>query len=174
MGRAARYAQQIAGMNFDGDDFVLPMIRQTQEENAAARKNETDFIFGVSVFLVKAGEHGVQVGRLWMHIDDVRRPVATTPLQFFNLDSIRREHVLGRSIRSHARKVPMLVFNAQPRQVIADRGFVFDDLVVCGKTKDSHKCSSSYVRPRIGFTISGLGSRRRRSSTSNRNSSASK
>jgi hypothetical protein len=100
------------------------MILEVQEENAAAGEDKANLVFRVGVLLVEAGEHGVEAGRFGMDIDNIRRPVAATPLELIDLLGVGREHGLGRSVGGHARKVPVLIVDAQSGKGDAHFGFI--------------------------------------------------
>jgi hypothetical protein len=103
------------------------MIREPQEENAAAGEDKANFVFRVGVLLVEAGEHGVEAGRFEMDIDNIGRLITSTPLELIDLLSIGREHRLGGSIGGHEREVPALIVDAQLGKATAHFGLIFDD-----------------------------------------------
>ena len=85
--RAARHADQIAGLDFDGEDR-LP--RRMDVKQPAAFDDEADFVLVVPVLGVELVEHHVEIRRVREDVDDVGGDVAALRFQLVDLRRVAR------------------------------------------------------------------------------------
>src|SRR5690606_17931126 len=85
MPRSGGNIDQIARLDLNGEHRA---VLRMNVEDAATFNGEADFVFTVGVLLAEFGQHGVQVGRLRVDVDDVCRHKPTQLLEAFDLGGV--------------------------------------------------------------------------------------
>src|SRR5262245_56235866 len=91
MQRAARNANQVAGLNFDSDNGRSLGIHMKE---AAALDDETDLVFIMPVLAAEFREHRVKIWSLGIDVDHVRCHISAGCFEFLDLGKVRIEDVL--------------------------------------------------------------------------------
>src|SRR5215469_13421964 len=121
--RPARYAQEITSSDLDRNHSLLDV----QEENAAASKDETHFVFRVGVLLVEFRQHSFQIRGGGSYVDDIGRHISASNLHFLDFLGVGAEHILRGRIWSYAIEAPSFVFNAKACEVATNCRFIFNN-----------------------------------------------
>ena len=115
MRRPAGHTNQIARSNFNGKHRSAAGV---EVEDAAPADDEPYFVFIVRVLGAEPHEHGVEVGRIRLHVDHIGGHIAAAPLERLDLASIGSQHVLRRGVgRQIGLERPAFVVDSSGRQI---------------------------------------------------------
>src|SRR4029450_7682887 len=134
--RAARYANEVARLDLERENgLALGM----DVEEAAALDDEGHLVLVVQVLAREALEHGVEVRRLRLHVDDIGNNVAAARLEVVDLGRPRREDLVGRGRARHTRRVAgPLVLNAVLGEKATDGLGVGDRAILVRNPEQCH------------------------------------
>ena len=136
MVRTARHADQIAGFHFDREDRAVAGV---DVEQAPAFDDEPHFVLVVPMLAAELREHDVEVRRLRLDVDHVRRHVAAPRLQRVDLAPVGgQQRVSGRVRRHGLRGRPSLVLDTVFREERLDGVSIAERQVLGRDLDDGH------------------------------------
>src|SRR5688572_29812262 len=141
----AGYADQVAGFDFDGNHGL---VCRMDVENPAAMDDEADLVFIVPVFPAEFCQHGVQPRCLRVHVNDIRRDVASARFQLFNFCRVRLEDFFGGGVGfGRVFRIPDLIIDADRLQKVRYFDTVSQGMTLFGYSDYRHVSSIMCRRP---------------------------
>ena len=108
-------------------------------KQSMAGDNEAHFVFVVPVFAPELCQHRFEARRFGIDIDHIGGYITAAGLQLIDLFGIRRQNLFCRRVVANGvAGWPSLVIDAESCQVLSDRPFVAERLIVIGYPHKSH------------------------------------